>query len=91
MTSLLGWSRSLKEGREACGDSSSREEEEAGLPGFPRDMLDIRLSHDEPDLPSFRSVEESLSDVQGLSIPCLLTELSREFAPVLSVADGALA
>ena len=72
-------------------DSSSREEEEVGLPRLPREMLDIRLSHEELGLTSFRSVDESLSDVQGLSIPCLLTELSREPVPMLSVAEGVLA
>jgi len=85
LTSLLGWSRSLpKEGRGAAGSSSKRDEEEAALPCFPRDILDMRLSQDELGLASLRSVEDSLSDdVQGLGIPCRLTELSRDSTSVV--------
>lgn len=92
MTSLLGRSRSLKEGREAWGDSSNREEDDAGLLFLPRERLEIRLNHDEPGVPSLRSVDESRSDVQGLNMECLLTELSRDstLIPSEAVADGVL-
>lgn len=86
LTSLLGRSSSFKDGREGWGDSSSREEDDAGLLFLPRERLDIRLNHDEPGVDSLRSVDESRSDVQGLNMECLLTELSRDSALVLSVA-----
>lgn len=45
----------------------------------------MRLSQDEPGLASLRSVDESLSEVHGLRIPCRLTELSRDATSVLPV------
>lgn len=93
LTNLLGWSRSFKEGREGAGERSSLDEEDAGLLRFPREILDMRLNQDEPDGGSFRSVNESLSDAQGLNMTLLLIELSRDSVPVpvLSIAEGVLA
>lgn len=74
------------------GDSSSLVEDEAGLLWLPREMLDIRRSQKEPGrVVSFRSVEGSLSEVQGRRMPCLLTELSRDSVPLLMVVEGVTA
>jgi hypothetical protein len=80
----------LIEGLEIFGDSSSLEVEDTGLPVFLRERLDIRLSHDDPVPFSFRSVEDSRSDVHGLNRECLLTELSRE-SVFVSIVDGVTA
>jgi hypothetical protein len=79
---LFGGAESPSDGLELLGDSSSLDEDEAGLLLLPREMLDIRRSQNEPGLLfSFLSVEGSLSEVQGRRIPCLLTELSRDSVP----------
>lgn len=68
------------------GDSSSLDEDEAGLLWLPREMLDILRSQNEPGLLFFSlSAEDSLSEAQGRRIPCLLTELSRDSVPLLVV------
>ena len=71
--------------------SSTLEEEDAGRPWLPREMLDIRLSQ-EVGLVSLRSDEESLSEDQNGKTPCLVTELSLDCAPLLAVEeDGVMA
>ena len=73
------------------GDSSSLDEDEVGL-WFPREMLDILRSQNEPGLLFFSlSVEGSRSEVQGRRAPCLLTELSRDSVPMLAVVEGVAA
>jgi hypothetical protein len=92
LTSLLGRSRLLREVRDGAGETSSLEAEDVGLPLGGRDKLDIRRSQVGfgDDFCSNVAAEGSLSpDVQGLIIPCLLTELSRESVAVLCVvAEG---
>lgn len=90
LTSLLGWCISSAGGVEACTISSSLEEEEAGLPWPPREMLDIRLSQ-EVGLVSLRSDDESLSEDQKGKMACLLRELSLDCAPLLAVVEGVMA
>lgn len=53
-------------------------------------MLDILLSQDEFGRCPLRS-GVSLSDVQGLNMPCRLMELSRDSVRVLSVVEGGAA
>jgi hypothetical protein len=89
LTSLLGRSRSFMEERDGVWEPSSRDEDDGGLSPRCRDRLDILLSHVWPVVCSFPSVDESLSEVQGLKLPDLLMELSRESVPILCVpAEG---
>jgi hypothetical protein len=91
-TSLLGCSRSFIEGREGAGETSSLDDDEVGLPRAGRERLEILRSQVWlcVGFCSVPSTDDSLSpEVQGLEIPCLLMELSRESVPVLCVAaDG---
>jgi len=88
LTSLLGRVRGSLAGVQVPVAMSIRETDDPGLLLWPYEIVDNRLSQDEPGRASLLSVDESLSAVQGRRASCLLEELPRDCVTVLAVVDS---